>query len=170
VPSLSPLPPLPTDEEAAAARECARVLSAYIRGGTETSRLGISDDSGGHHYMEVPASTLMMIANILGEIGKGNAVSIESHPADLATHEAASLLNVSHSAFLRLLNEGEIPSCRIGLRRRVLYSDVIACKKRRRAELEKKLEELDRQANPQAQIQPINPSDSADQAPAGALR
>lgn len=65
---------------------------------------------------------------------------------ELATQEAADLLNVSRPYLIQLLKEGKIPHRKVGTKRRILAKDVIRYKKAIYKKRYKALEELTKQA------------------------
>lgn len=139
-------PSLPTDEESAAARECARVLSANLREGAETQQVEIVDDKGTPERMDVPISALKVFADILRGMGDGGVVEIVPRPADLSLPRAAGMFGVPYSILVEDIDKGEVPSYKVGSRRRVLYSDMVEYSERRNARIKKDREEFIRQA------------------------
>jgi len=134
-------PPLPTDKEAAAARECARVLSANLLEGAETQQLEIVDGKGVSERLDMPASALTVFAEILRKTGEGNVVKIVPKPAELSMREAASRFNVWHDELREAFDNGELPFYQVGARRRILYKDMVEFSERRWAKIEKFREE-----------------------------
>ena len=45
--------------------------------------------------------------------------------AELTTQEAADALNISHASFMKLLNEGTLPSHLVGSERRLRAEDIL---------------------------------------------
>ncbi|WP_329027733.1 helix-turn-helix domain-containing protein [Streptomyces sp. NBC_01423] len=60
----------------------------------------------------------------------------------LTTQEAADLLGVSRPAFVKILDEGGLPYNRPGRHRRVLLSDVLDYREKRRTRRRRGLDDL----------------------------
>jgi len=56
-------------------------------------------------------------------LGKG--VSVVTEDAEMTTQQAADFLHVSRPYVVKLLNQGKIPYCKIGVRRRIRLEDVL---------------------------------------------
>jgi excisionase family DNA binding protein len=115
-------PSLPTDEEAKLAAESSRRLAAIVGHG-ELAQLRLYD---GGNEITVPVAAVRLLADILNQMGQGNAVSLVPIGHTLTTQQAADLLNVSRPYLVKLLEAGEIAFTRVGRHRRVRYADLLA--------------------------------------------
>ncbi|HZS84722.1 MAG TPA: 3,4-dihydroxy-2-butanone-4-phosphate synthase [Stellaceae bacterium] len=79
----------------------------------------------------LPAPVLPLLAEILDQMGRGNAVTVLPTEVELTSQQAAALLGVSRPFLVKLLEAGEIAHRKVGTHRRILFSDVIAHKRRR---------------------------------------
>ena len=134
-------PVTPTEKETALAKESSRQLAPLL-GTRKELALQILKDGHPSEPVLVPLAAVRLLVRILTEMGKGNAVTLIPIHAELSTQEAADLLNVSRPFLVKLLDEGKIPSRKVGTHRRVLFSDLMEYKRLSDQQRKKALEAL----------------------------
>lgn len=134
-------PVSPTEKDTALAKESSRQLAPLL-GTRKELALQILKDGHPSDPVLVPLAAVRLLVHILTEMGKGNAITLIPIHAELSTQEAADLLNVSRPFLVKLLDEGKIPSRKVGTHRRVLFSDLMAYKKLSDEERKKALRAL----------------------------
>lgn len=92
--------------------------------------------------IRVPLEALKLLAKILEATSKGKLVSIVPVATEMTTQAAADIIGCSRPHLVKLLEEGQIPYTKIGKHRRVKFEDVMAYKKRMKAEQEKLIIEI----------------------------
>jgi len=85
-----------------------------------------------HDQVEVPEALHRVLVQAVAALKAGKAVTISPTMPKLTTQQAADLLGVSRPTVVRLMDEGEIPSERIGNRRKVLLKDLLDYRDARR--------------------------------------
>lgn len=134
------LPTLPSQAEAAIAKETSRVFAAHMPT-VEPLRLRFIDDPK-DETIKLPATAVRILVRILEEMARGNAVTLIPVHTELTTQEASDMLNISRPSLIQLLNEGKIEYRRVGTHRRVRFDALMAYKKRVDAERRAALAEL----------------------------
>jgi excisionase family DNA binding protein len=135
-------PVAPTAADALLARESARRLAPELAKANGAVQLRVGEPNGMSEPVTIPTAAFRLLVTILAEMASGHAVRLIPHHAELTTQEAAELLNVSRPYVVRLLDEGHMPSHRVGTHRRVLFKDVVAYKEEHRRARETVLDRL----------------------------
>ena len=132
----------PSEHDVELAAESSRLLASCIGNG-ESATLRLID---GNRDVTVPVTAIRMLVDILSEMAKGNAVSLVTIHAELTTQEAADFLNVSRPFLVKLLEKGEIAFRKVGVRRKILFKDLVEYQQKTRHESNQALDELASQA------------------------
>lgn len=104
----------------AAAAELADALTSAI--GTDGSAsLSIVD-----RMMTIPAELAVALVELLEDISEGRDVTSAPAGLPLGTEIASDLLGVSRPWLTTLLDRGDIPSSRVGSKRRIRLGDLLA--------------------------------------------
>jgi excisionase family DNA binding protein len=129
----------PTKADSALARVSSQQLAAHL--GNAGLRLELKTGTTSEELV-LPPSALRLLVRILSEIGHGNAVTLTPIRAELTTQQAADLLNVSRPHLVKLLDQGAIPSRKVGSHRRVELEDLLVYKRKFLAKRHAVLDEL----------------------------
>ena len=132
---------LPTEQEMQLAKQTSRKLAAHFHTGHLRIRL-LDDADRSAGTLDLPASAVRLLLNILEHMSRGSAVTLLPIHAELTTQRAADLLNVSRPHLVALLQEGKIPYRKVGTHRRVRADDVLAYKRQLDEKRRKVLKEL----------------------------
>lgn len=138
-------PVLPSERD----RELAARSSLSLAGASRSRgkvRLSLVGRGGKREEVALPASVLLLLVDVLAEMGKGNAVTLIPVNAELTTQQAADLLQVSRPFLVGLLNARKIPFRKVGTHRRVLFGDLMDYKRSTDAQRSAALDELAKQA------------------------
>ena len=73
----------------------------------------------------MPASVTKLVADALDHLQRGEHVQVIADDEEITTQQAADLLNVSRPYLVGLVDRGEIPSRKVGARRRLKLADVL---------------------------------------------
>lgn len=103
--------------------------------------------AGGSESLPVPEVLLDALRSIVDALSHGRAITLVSQDAVMTTQEAADLLMVSRPHLVKLIDEGTIPSHKVGTHRRVRLIDVVGYGKQRDAQRLDDLGEFSRLAH-----------------------
>ena len=129
------------ERETLLAQETGRRLAPLLGKDTEY-QLQLLANGKTSEVLAVPATALHLLVQILAEMAQGNTVSLTPIQKELTTQQAANILNVSRPFLVQLLEDGAIPFHKVGTRRRIRLSDVMAYKQQRYAMRSAALDEL----------------------------
>jgi excisionase family DNA binding protein len=96
--------------------------------------------------LRLPPKVLRLIADLLGALAEGKAVSVVPKDLNVTTQEAAMFLNVSRPYLVRLLEEGKIRFHKVGSHRRIRFEDIMQYKEERTRKSNEALQALADQA------------------------
>jgi excisionase family DNA binding protein len=130
----------PTKADSAVAKVSSEKLAAHL-GDAKGVRLQMKTGSKSEELV-LPPSALRLLVGVLTELGQGNAVTLTPIRAELTTQQAADLLNVSRPHLVKLLDDGTVPSRKVGTHRRVQLEDLLAYKRDFLAKRHAALDEL----------------------------
>lgn len=92
--------------------------------------------------MDAPEQVYRLTREVLSIVAEGGTAAVVEADHDLTTQAAADILGVSRPHLIKLLDQGEIPYCKVGSHRRVAVADVLAFKSQRDNERRAALSEL----------------------------
>jgi excisionase family DNA binding protein len=97
-------------------------------------------------YLEIPPKAFSLLYDILSNMAAGKSVTLIPSDSEVSTQLAADMLNVSRPHIVKLLEEGVIPFKKVGSHRRIQLKDLMKYEKALKANREKQLEILAKQA------------------------
>jgi excisionase family DNA binding protein len=139
-PLPEPAAALPSADELELAAEAGRFIAAK---GSEAPLSVVTEDG---EKILLPDSAKRLLAHLLTEMGRGNAVRLVALHAELTTQEAADILNVSRPHLIKLLDEEKIPFHRVGSHRRIRFNDLAEYRRRFEEHRQQAMNELAAQA------------------------
>jgi len=101
--------------------EQANAAAAALRGG----RVVVLPSDPDQQPIDVPASVVEVLVDVLDHLQRGEHVRVIADDEEITTQQAADLLNVSRPYLVGLVDRGEIPSRKVGARRRLKLADVL---------------------------------------------
>jgi excisionase family DNA binding protein len=133
-------PMLPSEEEVHLAQESSRMLSTMLDTTGEGLRLSLGSQK---MEVELPASAVRLLVDILSNMAEGNAITLIAIHAELTTQQAADLLNVSRKFLIDvLLEKSVIPYRKVGTHRRILFQDLMTYKQDNRVKRVAAIDEM----------------------------
>jgi excisionase family DNA binding protein len=130
----------PSKADSKLARESSEKLAVHL-GRSKGLRLEVKSGTASEELM-LPSSVLRLLVRLLAEVGQGHGVALTPLRADLTSQQAADILNVSRPHLVKLLDQGAIPSHKVGTHRRVRTEDLLAYKREFLAKRHAVLDEL----------------------------
>lgn len=140
---------LPDEQDTELAKDAAARLADFLREASPSFAsclLGNGDGAEGPAPVPLPTGALRPLADVLTEMGRGNAVAVIPIRPEIDTWEAAEVLNVDHSYMISLLDEGEIPHREVEGRRRVPLPELLEFKRRDYERTQELLNEMARES------------------------
>ncbi|MCL2850344.1 MAG: helix-turn-helix domain-containing protein [Micrococcales bacterium] len=112
-----------------ASDDVAQVHDFLVEHGTQCLLTGGDGDQ-----VELPQTVYQALVQVVQALAAGKPVTVTPQEPYLTPQQAADLLGVSRPTVVRLIDSGELRAERPGNRRRLLLSDVLDLRERRRDE------------------------------------
>lgn len=119
----------------------------HFTGTDQREAIHLLEDRGGHLELAegrqpLPAGLARIIDQVIEAVAAGGNVTIGMLPEELTTTVAADVLGISRPTLMKMIDNGEITSHKVGSHHRLRRDDVLAAKKAKLARQRKALEEL----------------------------
>lgn len=128
------------------ARQSSEVLNRFLEESPAREIVVQLPLAAGEQQISIPAPAARLLAQILHEMGQGQAVTLFPDRAELTTQEAAQILGVSRPFLVEQLKNGALPYHQVGSHRRILLADLLVYKESQRRNRLETLSELSAQA------------------------
>jgi excisionase family DNA binding protein len=123
-------------DQAVAARLAIALQPSASRG----PRVQVIDRDG--HRIDLPETLATVVARAASLMSEGHKVSVIADDEMLTTQAAAERLNVSRQYVVRLVDQGTLPSIKVGTHRRLRLADVLVYKAQRDVDRDAALDRL----------------------------
>ena len=110
----------------------------------ETRPPALVDEKG--QRMELPKPVYELLVKVAAAMQQGKVITLVPETQELTTQAAANLLGVSRPHVVKLIEEGKLPSHKVGAHRRIQMKDLLAFQRVRDQARREALDELARQA------------------------
>lgn len=117
-------------------QEMARVAQRCIMESLDRSKAAeivLMSEDGELPAVSLPPNSLRLIAQVLGALSEGKAVTVVPAERELSTLEAANLLNVSRPFLIKQMEAKKLPYRLVGSHRRVTAEDLMAYRQKMHA-------------------------------------
>lgn len=97
--------------------------------------------------VQLPKTAVDGLIEMLEAVAEGDAATVVRTPREVSTQQAATVLNVSRPTVVKLIDDGVLPSRKVGSHRRVTLTDLLVYRAdmvaRRRAVLDQMFRDAD---------------------------
>lgn len=76
--------------------------------------------------VQLPKTAIDGLIEMLEAVAEGDAVTVVRTPREVSTQQAATVLNVSRPTVVKLIDDGVLPSRKVGSHRRITLTDLLA--------------------------------------------
>jgi len=76
--------------------------------------------------LQLPKIAIDGLIEMLEAVAKGEAATVVRTPREVSTQQAATVLNVSRPTVVKLIDDGVLPSRKVGSHRRIALVDLLA--------------------------------------------
>ncbi len=76
--------------------------------------------------VQIPKTAIDGLIEMLKAVAHGDTATVVRTPREVSTQQAATVLNVSRPTVVKLIDDGVLPSRKVGSHRRVPLSDLLA--------------------------------------------
>ncbi|MGQ0617625.1 MAG: helix-turn-helix domain-containing protein [Acidimicrobiia bacterium] len=97
--------------------------------------------------VQLPKTAVDGLIEMLEAVAEGDAATVVRTPQEASTQQAATVLNVSRPTVVKLIDDGVLPSRKVGSHRRVTLTDLLAYRADMVAQRRAVLDQMSRDAD-----------------------